>query len=49
MVNKETYYGVNVLSDFKEEISMLYDLGVEYYEIEYLIYLKLKEEILLEN
>jgi len=33
----------------KEEIEVLYRLGIELYELEYLAYMKIKEEIILKK
>lgn len=35
--------------NFEKELEILYKLGVECYEIEFLINLKIKEEIILKN
>lgn len=34
---------------FEKEIEILYELGVECYEIEFLIHLRIKEELIIEN
>jgi hypothetical protein len=34
-----------IQEEIGEEIEILYDLGVECYELEYLVYLKIKENV----
>lgn len=34
---------------FEKEVEILYELGVECYEIEFLIHLRIKEELITEN
>ena len=34
-----------IQKEIGEEIEILYDLGVECYELEYLVYLKIKENV----
>jgi len=39
----------NTKENFGKELEILYKLGVECYEIEFLIHLKIKEEVILKN
>lgn len=42
---EEIYLGQEIPENVKEEISLLYGLGVEIEELEYLIKIKLKESL----
>ncbi len=50
MVNKIIeFYEENskIPREFEKEVETLYKLGIQYYEIKYLIYLKIKENIIM--
>lgn len=44
-MSKDLFLEENFPSDAKEEISLLYDLGVEIEELEFLIKVKFKESL----
>lgn len=50
MVNQITEFSEEILKipkGFEKEIEILYKLGIKHYEIQYLIYLKIKENIII--
>lgn len=46
MVNKIMEFSQKVPREFEKEIETLHKLGIESYEIKYLIYLKIKENMI---